>query len=79
MNCCSTNSTGTDFMQDGPISGDMNLALTALCELVHLLPDENIRTARKLLQNLFDCKNRVEGLERAAIIVPRTEKEACHV
>ena len=79
MSHCSFNNTGVELMQDGPISGDISIALSALSELVYLLPDENIREARKLLNNLFGCAERVKELESMAIIISQTEEEACHV
>lgn len=53
--------------QDGPISGDMRQHLQAVSEVICHLPDDAIAPARRSLMALFECLERVEGLENAAL------------
>ena len=49
--------------QDGPVAGDMQLALQGLSELLTELPDGRIGPARRYMEALFYACERVAELE----------------
>ena len=63
-----------DFKQaDGPISGDIRLAVLRLGEIVPKLPDEKILEGRAIVYALVETCVRVHGLEKASYLKERAD------
>lgn len=55
--------TAADAAQDGPFSGNIQLALQGLSELLADLPDTKISEARRHIESLFEACEAVKNLE----------------